>query len=82
MQNVSEEHKISTHMYPPPITQESTKVSCKSVNGEWAIEVAPATPVPIGTSWRSLVGLGGNAAASIGSSEQSNAFSFRLIFVS
>lgn len=52
------------------------------VNGEWVIQVPPATAVPSGTSWRSILGFGGDAEASIGSFEQGYAFSFRLLYVS
>jgi len=65
-----------------PICQEATRVCCKKVNGEWSIEVPPAIAVPSGSSWSSIVGFDGNAEASIGSSGESKAFSFRLLFVS
>ena len=42
------------------------------------MEAPPATAVPSGTSWRSIAGFGGDAEASIGSSGESKAFSFRL----
>ncbi len=80
MKNVPVEHPYVA----PPITQEATKVSCKMVNGDWAIQTPPAIAVPSGTSWRSILGFGVDAEASIGSSvssEQSNTVFFPLVVI-